>query len=124
MLRALACCAILLAVGAQAQPARCLTRASGQDPVVLPHGDWISNVAFSADGRWLARSEYLLRPHVYLWDLQRRCLLRRFARTDLPAHELAFTPDGRLLVLLLEINPHDPVSHGAIQLIDPRSGRV
>jgi WD40 repeat protein len=92
-------------------------------PTRLTQQEWVSGVAFSADGRRLASTEYLIDPHVYIWDLAEARLLRRFPRPNLPARTLAFTPDATRLVVLGEINPFHPAKERAFQVFDVATGK-
>jgi WD40 repeat protein len=91
-------------------------------PTRLTQQEGVSGAAFSVNGRWLATTEYLIDPHVYIWDLDGACLLRRFPRPNLPARTLAFTPDASRLVVLGEINPFHPAKERALQVFDVATG--
>jgi len=102
-----------------------------ETPAVVPlvHDSWVSQLAFSFDGRWLASTEYLgvgpgREPVVYVWDVAGRRLLRRFTRANLPASQLAFTPDGARLVTVGEVNPYHPTKDKAIQVFDVSTGKL
>lgn len=80
--------------------------------------DWVSHVAFSPDGARLASTSYLLNPEVYLWDLGAGALLQKFKRRNQGAQELAFTPDGRLLIARSSVNPYHDKQALALQVFD------
>jgi WD40 repeat protein/energy-coupling factor transporter ATP-binding protein EcfA2 len=59
------------------------------------HTDWLSDVTFSPDGRYLATASYDNR--VKLWDAQTGQELRTFDDHSRVVNGLAFSPDSRLL---------------------------
>jgi eukaryotic-like serine/threonine-protein kinase len=63
----------------------------GESRTLLSNGDWVSRVAYSPGGRWLAAEARGLT----LWDARTGVLVRRFEASESPA----FSPDGRTLAL-------------------------
>jgi RNA polymerase sigma factor (sigma-70 family) len=77
--------------------------ATGKQLHCMKHGDSVLFVAFAPDGKVLAsvnginRLGERLEPEVTLWDVATGKELRRLPREKGWVHELAFSPDGKLL---------------------------
>ena len=71
-------------------------RATGRRKEVLPQGDWVSSVAFGADGGTLAIA--CRNGRVVLWDVAGRREVKRLgSEAVLSWPAVAFSRDGRLL---------------------------
>ena len=70
------------------------------------HGGWVSDVAYSPDGRWIATSEPES-PKVYLWNAQTRQLVRTWHNGEIgpdwrvgEVFDIFFSPDSRRLYVV------------------------
>ena len=78
------------------------------------HGGWVSDVAYSSDGRWIATSEPRS-TKVYLWNAQTRQLVRTWHNGETGKYsrvgevfDLFFSPDSRRLYVVTRT--HYPAS--------------
>jgi WD40 repeat protein/tetratricopeptide (TPR) repeat protein len=62
---------------------------------LLPHGNWVSVMAFSPDGKVLATGDYS--GVVHRWDVKTGAMIGRPFAAGGIVFSLAFSPDGRLL---------------------------
>jgi WD40 repeat protein len=92
-------------------------QANAPEPKILPLGQGIRAVAFSANGAWLAAGlgEPKQRGRVVLWDVaSRKQLWSHEEATGIPS--VAFSPDGKTIAIAV-------YDHTA-KLLDPGTGRV
>jgi WD40 repeat protein len=77
--------------------ARIRDASSSQELLQLKHGDWIGEVTFSQDGRWLATTSHLTKGgSAQIWDTSNGKLLHKLVH-DGGVSGAAFSPDGRWL---------------------------
>jgi RNA polymerase sigma factor (sigma-70 family) len=84
-----------LASASDDQTARLWDTATGQERRVFSEPDGVAAVALSPEGRFLATQT---RQSVRLWDLDTGRVVRRLGDEGSSRRNLAFSPDGRLLI--------------------------
>jgi RNA polymerase sigma factor (sigma-70 family) len=68
-----------------------------KEPLVLKHRDRVLGLAFSPDGKWLAAGEGVKGMKVHVYDMPSGKERQTFADLPGPVHDLAVSPDGKLL---------------------------
>lgn len=79
-----------------------LKASTGALVLQIPHDAAVQRVSFSPDGRWLAFGDYRNTTgmnQIVVWDLKNQVQIARFKVPGMMQGRLAFTPDGRKLLV-------------------------
>jgi regulation of enolase protein 1 (concanavalin A-like superfamily) len=86
--------------------------------VLRGRSEGVSCIAVSPDGKYVAAGEGGDPAMVSLWEVATRRLVKQFARTSGPFHQVAFSPDNRFLVAAAvnryQIWPVEPAPKGGL----------